>query len=273
MLADHPLTRTFQMTDPANQLTYTGKFSEIYDLFYAHKTYTQEAQFVQFLLQRFGDQPKQKILELGCGTGTHSFMLEEYGHEIIATDLSPDMIEKAIIKAKSRGSKIRFAAQDMLELDQLERPFDAVICLFDSFCYILDNDDVDAVLKRVHDHLKPGGLLIFEFWNAAAMINHLDPIRVKRLTHGEDEIIKISEAELDYQHQLYKVKYTLYEMHADSSCQTYTEQHTNRFYQIQEMSYFLTQAGFTPLKWYAGYTETETISDADWNIICVARAG
>ncbi|MBW6466849.1 MAG: class I SAM-dependent methyltransferase [Brevefilum sp.] len=261
------------MTNPNNQPTYSGRFSEIYDLFYAHKTYTQEATFVQSLLTRFGDKPHQKILELGCGTGTHSFLLEDFGHEILATDLSPDMIEKAIQKAASRGSKIKFAAQDMLELDQPKRPFDAVICLFDSFCYILDNDDVEEVLKRVHDHLKPGGLFIFEFWNAAAMINHLDPIRVKRLAHGEDQLVKISEAELDYQRQLYKVKYTLYEMHADGRCQTYTEDHTNRFYQIQEMAYFLTRAGFNPLKWYAGYTEAETICDADWNIVCVAHAG
>jgi SAM-dependent methyltransferase len=261
------------MTDPANQPTYTGKFSEVYDLFYAHKTYTQEAQFVQSLLQRFGDKPKQKILELGCGTGAHSFLLEEFGHEILATDLSADMIEKAIQKAASRGSQIRFAAQDMLELDQPGRPFDAVICLFDSFCYILDNDDVEEVLRRVHNHLRPGGLFIFEFWNAAAMLNHLDPIRVKRLAHGEDEIVKISEAELDFQHQLYKVQYTLYEIRADGRCQTYTEQHANRFYQIQEMAYFLTRAGLTPLKWFAGYTESETFSDADWNILCVARAG
>jgi SAM-dependent methyltransferase len=261
------------MTHPANQPTYTGKFSEVYDLFYAHKTYTQEAQFVQSLLRRFGDKPNQKILELGCGTGTHSFLLEDFGHEILATDLSPDMIEKAIQKAGVRGSKIKFEAQDMLELDQPERPFDALICLFDSFCYILDNDDVEEVLRRVHDHLKPGGLWIFEFWNAAAMINHLDPIRIKRLAHGDEEIVKISEAELDYQHQLYKVKYTLYEMHADGSCQTYTEGHTNRFYQIQEMGYFLTRAGLTPLKWYAGYTEDETITVDTWNIICVAQAG
>lgn len=260
------------MTNPVNQPTYTGKFSEIYDLFYAHKTYTQEAQFVQSLLTRFGDKPNQKILELGCGTGTHSFLLEEFGHEIIATDLSPDMINKAKQKATSRGSKVRFAAQDMLELNQPERPFDAVICLFDSFCYILDNGDVEEVLRRVQDHLRQGGLLIFEFWNAAAMINHLDPIRVKRLAHGKDEIVKISEAKLDYQRQLYHVKYTLYEMKADGNCQTYTESHTNRFYQIQEMAYFLTRAGLTPLKWYAGYTEDETITGDTWNIICVARA-
>lgn len=254
------------------QPTYTGKFSDIYDLFYSDKTYTQEAKFVQYLLQRFGGKSAQKILELGCGTGTHSFLLEAYGHEILATDLSEDMIRKARAKAEARGSGVRFAAQDMIELDQPWRPFDAVICLFDSFCYVIENDDVEGVLTRVHKHLKPGGLFIFEFWNAPAMINHLDSIRVARLQHGEDEIVKLSEAQLDYQRQLYQVNYTLYEIKADGMCHTYTERHTNRYYQVQEMAYFLTRAGLQPLKMYAGYAEDETITGDTWNIVCVAQA-
>ncbi len=259
------------MTKTENQPNYSGKFSDIYDLFYAHKTYTQEAAFVQSLLEQFGGEPAQKLLELGCGTGTHSFLLEPYGHEILATDLSEDMIRAAKAKAEEKGSSVKFAAQDMIELDQPERPFDAVICLFDSFCYVLENDDVEQVLTRVHAHLKPGGLFIFEFWNAPAMIQHLDPIRIARLTHGEEEIIKLSEAELDYQRQLYKVNYTLYEINAGGHCQVCTEQHTNRYYQIQEMAYFLAKSGLQPLKWYAGYAEDETITGDTWNIVCVAQ--
>lgn len=260
------------MAEKSNQPTYTGKFSEIYDLFYAHKTYTQEADFVQSLLIRFGDKTTQNILELGCGTGTHSFLLESHGHQIVATDLSQDMIDKARIKAASRGSAIRFEAQDMIKLDQPGRPFDTVVCLFDSFCYVTENEDIETVLTRVRQHLKPGGLFIFEFWNAPAMIQHLDPLRVARLQHGEEEIIKLSEAKLDIQRQLYQVKYTLYEIQADGRCRTFTEQHTNRYYQIQEISYFLNQAGLQPLKWYAGYTEDENITADTWNTVCVAQA-
>jgi len=260
------------MTNNSNQPNYSGKFSEIYDLFYAHKTYTQEANFVQSLLEHFGEKPTQNILELGCGTGTHSLLLEAFGHKIMATDLSADMISKAQAKAKARGSGVRFAAQDMIELDQPGRPYDAVVCLFDSFCYVTENHDIEALLSRIRQHLKPGGLFIFEFWNAAAMIKHLDPIRVARLQHGEDEIIKLSEAKLDIQKQLYQVKYTLYEIKADGRCHTYTEHHTNRYYQIQEMTYFLTKAGLNPLKWYAGYTEDESITGDTWNTLCVAQA-
>jgi len=259
------------MDNLSQQSNYSGKFSEIYDLFYSQKTYTQEVDFIQTLLMRYGDSPQQKILELGCGTGTHSFLLEKYGHEIVGIDLSSDMINKAIKKAKNLNSKVRFFTQDMLELDQTDRPFDAVICLFDSICYVTENTDFASLLNKVFTRLKPGGLFIFEFWNAAAMIKHLDPIRISRLQIGEDSFIKISEAQLDYKQQLYKVNYTLYEVKADGYCNTYTEQHINRHYQVQEMAYFLSQAGLIPLKWYAGYANDETIRGSTWNILCVAQ--
>lgn len=160
----------------------------------------------------------------------------------------------------------------MVELDQDGKPFDSVICLFDSICYVLNNSDFEQTLNRIRTHLKPAGLFIFEFWNAAAMINHLDPIRIKRLQHEDEQFLKISEAELDLIDQLYKVNYTLYEFKADGRYQVYSEQHINRFYQIQEMAYFLNKARFQPLKWNAGYTNSNFITDKTWNILCVAKA-
>ena len=259
------------MAQNASTPIYSGIFSDIYDLFYAHKTYQQETAFIQSLFQKYGGEKIYKILELGSGTGNHSFILEKQGHEIVAIDLSASMIEKAILKGQAMRSSVKFSVQDMVELEQEEKPFDAVICLFDSICYVLKNSAIEQLLHRVHAHLKPAGLFIFEFWNAAAMLNHLDPIRINRLQHGDEQIIKISEAKLDIKNQLYKVDYSLYELKADGQYQLFTEQHINRYYQIQEMAYFLNKAKFQPLKWYAGYSNSEEITDKTWNILCVAQ--
>jgi hypothetical protein len=37
------------------------------------------------------------------------------------------------------------------------------------------------------------------------------------------------------------------------------------------MAAWLTATGFTPLKWFAGFTSSETISDETWHIVAVAR--
>jgi hypothetical protein len=39
------------------------------------------------------------------------------------------------------------------------------------------------------------------------------------------------------------------------------------------MHHWLTSSGFTPVKWFAGFTDNETITDETWHIVAVARRG
>ena len=73
------------------QSSYIGRHAALYDLFYAEKNYGDESAFIHRCIQNY--QPgAQKMLELACGTGTHSLLLEKLGYNVIATDYSPDML-------------------------------------------------------------------------------------------------------------------------------------------------------------------------------------
>jgi hypothetical protein len=37
------------------------------------------------------------------------------------------------------------------------------------------------------------------------------------------------------------------------------------------MSAFLTENGFTPLKWFSGFSDSERIDDTTWHIVALAR--
>ena len=136
------------------------------------KSTKKEAAFVHRCLQQYGIKPTKKILELACGTGSHSLAFEKYGYQIIATDYSEDMLKCAQNKAQNSTS-IDFRMQDMRKLAVPECHFDAVVCLFDSLGYVITNDALKQVFQGVHQHLRKGGLFIFEFWHAAPMIKEL----------------------------------------------------------------------------------------------------
>ena len=70
--------------------------------------------------------------------------------------------------------------------------FDAVICLFDAIGYVQTNAKISDVFHGVHKHLRPNGLFIFEFWHAAAMLRHYDPIRVRRWPTDDGLVLRIS---------------------------------------------------------------------------------
>lgn len=251
--------------------SYIGRHAELYDLFYAAKPYTNEAAFVHQCLQKYGAPAPRRLLELACGTGAHAFALEKFGYQIVATDYSEDMLAIARRKAAQGSSQIDFRWQDMRALDLPERPFDAVICLFDAIGYVATNDALRQVLQGVQRHLHVDGLFIFEFWHAGAMLKHYEPVRVRRWQTAQGEVLRISETTLDVARQLASVTYSVYELRADSTFSSLTETQTNRYFLVQEMAALLTANGFAPLKWFAGFNADEKITDETWHIVAVAR--
>ena len=253
--------------------SYIGKHAEYYNIFYQDKAYEQEAAFVQSCLQRFGDGSVERLLELACGTGRHAFELENLGYELIATDYSPDMLTSAKQSAEALGSKVDFRQADMRDFQIPEAPFDAIVCLFDSIGYVQTNEAIADVLSNVYKHLRPGGLFVFEFWHAAAMLNGFDPLRVKRWPVDGGELLRISETELEPDKQLAHVTYTIYDLEEAGSYTQLQETQTNRYFLKGEMQHWLETAGLQPLAWFNGFEDDERIDQDTWHIVAVARRG
>jgi len=251
--------------------SYSGRHAELYDLFYADKPYAAEAAFVEQCLNTYSAGPTDRLLEIACGTGTHAFHLEKPGRQIIATDYSEDMLRRAKQKAAEKSSSVEFQLQDMTQLAVSTEMFDAVICLFDAIGYVKTNEALDKVFHGVHKHLRPNGLFIFEFWHAAAMIRHYDPVRVRRWKTDDSLVLRISETALDAANQLSHVTYSIYELKENGTYSALTETQVNRYFLLQEMERWLTSMRFTPVKFFSGFTDDETISDETWHIVAVAR--
>ncbi len=250
--------------------SYTGRHAELYDIFYSDKEYEREAGFIHECIQQHIDGPARKLLDLACGTGNHSFCLESFGYDIVATDLSDDMLRVARRKARVVGSRVDFVLQDMKYLDLHQRPFDAAICLFDSIGYLVTNDALKQFFEGVHQHLRPGGLFIIEFWHAAPMIKSYEPVRIRKWDTGEGQVIRISETNLDYLNQTGQVRYTIIEQRNDRTCPVIEEWQVNRFFLVQEIRMWLSEHDFEPVQFFGGFSKTNAIDDKTWHIIAVA---
>jgi len=252
--------------------SYLGKHAQYYDIFYQDKDYAAEAAFVDECLKRYGSSDGRKLLELACGTGNHAFALEGLGYQLIASDYSEDLLAEAKKKAKVKDSEIDFRLADMRTLDVDERPFDALICLFDSIGYVQSDEAIKKVLQNVHKHLIPGGLFVFEFWHADAMLRHYDPVRIRRWPLPKGELLRISSTKLEKEKSLASVSYEIIELHNDNKYEMINETQVNRFFTVAEMDEFLRGNHFEPLTWLNGYAWDETISEESWHILGVARA-
>ncbi|MCW5875586.1 MAG: class I SAM-dependent methyltransferase [Anaerolineales bacterium] len=252
--------------------SYTGKHAEYYDIFYADKPYAQEAAFVHACFQKHTAGPCERLLELACGSGRHALELEKLGYRIVATDYSENLLAVARRRAAEAGSAVEFLWQDMRSLQLDAPPFDAAYCLFDSIGYVQTNAAIRQVLTGVAAHLRPGGLFVFEFWHAAAMLRGYEPRRERTWTHGETTIQRVSNTRLDVARQLAEVTYDIQADSPDGRVEL-SETQVNRYFLVQEMADFLETTGFSPLEFVAAFQDDPQITEDTWHILAVARRG
>ena len=101
-------------------------------------------------LRRLQDENCRRLLEIGAGTGQDSAFFAGHGLQVVATDLSPEMV------ARCREKGLDARVMDFLHLDFPAGSFDAVYALN---CLLhVPNADLPAVLDAIAAVLRPGGL-------------------------------------------------------------------------------------------------------------------
>ncbi len=96
----------------------------------------------------------QRVLEIGCGTGNFTEIFARTGAQIVAVDISPDLLEKALARGLPAG-QVQFIQQRFEDCDA-NGSFDAVIG-----SSILHHLDIQLAFSKIFDLLKPGGRLSF----------------------------------------------------------------------------------------------------------------
>jgi len=105
--------------------------------------------------------PNHKVLEIGAGTGIHTFSLLNTGAQVTATDISPNSLKvlstvfKNIAVNKERRGGLKTMVADMENLPFQNKSFD-VVASAGSLSYG-DSKIVDKEIRRV---LKPTGFFI-----------------------------------------------------------------------------------------------------------------
>nr|WP_295834176.1 class I SAM-dependent methyltransferase [uncultured Azospirillum sp.] len=121
-----------------------------------------------------------RVLDLGCGGGHVSYRAAPHVAEVVAVDLTPEMLEAVAHNAAERGLTniaTRQAAAERLPFD--DGRFDVVLCRFTAHHW----RDFEAGLREARRVLAPGGTAIFIDCvapAAAVLDTHLQVVEVLR---------------------------------------------------------------------------------------------
>jgi 2-polyprenyl-3-methyl-5-hydroxy-6-metoxy-1,4-benzoquinol methylase len=108
----------------------------------------------QLIIAGAGLREGQRALEIGCGTGLFTEIFATTGAEIVALDISPELLERARAR-KLPQDRVTFAAKRFEDCDA-DVTFDALIG-----SSVLHHLDLDAAIRRMKVLLKPGGRISF----------------------------------------------------------------------------------------------------------------
>jgi len=99
-------------------------------------------------------RPGISVLELGCGTGYFTRELARSGADIIAIDVSPELLE--IAKANCSTPNVRYEIQDAGALSYSDAMFDSVVG-----SSVLHHLEIKEALRETYRVLKPTGAIYF----------------------------------------------------------------------------------------------------------------
>ncbi len=245
-----------------------GSYSRYYDLLYRDKDYRAEARYVHNLICEHGGEGK-RMLELGCGTGSHARHFADLGYSITAIDMSEEMIRQA--RENHADSGIIFEVCDVGSFSSHEK-YDAIVSLFHVASYQISNERFERYLNTVAHHLNEDGVFIFDFWYGPAVLTEKPSVRVKRAEDQDLRVLRTAEPEVNTLENSVTVHYeVLIEDKCTGRLDRVNEEHHMRYFFIPELTFFLRKSGLEPVKWGEWMTGAAPSANT-WGVCCVCQA-
>jgi len=147
-------------------------------------------------------EPGQRVVDVGCGTGTDAIFLAQRGVKVVGIDFSAEMIAQARAKiaAASLQHVVRVEVLPVADIAQLDGPFDGLISAFAGLSTLPDLTQFAADAARL---VKPDGRLVvhmlnrFSTWEALGYLQHrnwaaarqVGRLRTRSFTIGGQQVL------------------------------------------------------------------------------------
>lgn len=251
---------------------YDDLYCKYYDLIHARKDYAKEIQVALDIYSRFGKRPINKVLDLGCGTGEHSFALAATGLEVAGVDLQSEMIRIAKEKLASKSTaNVHFYEGNITDM----KPglFDFAVSLFYVVNHILTLKELIAFFSAVRECLHDGGLFHFDCWNGVAVLRSLpreEDLR-KFTVNGHEVSLRMNTKTDIFSQEAHISQFVKIHKIDQASPVTFETTFTHVFWTPKVLKDSLNVAGFNVLAFNPILSPDKVAGPDDWKIMITCK--
>lgn len=241
-------------------------FSSVYDILTDNVDYKQITDRICSLLSQNGINGGL-LLDLGCGTGTLSFMLEEKGYELIGVDPSEDMLMVANEKKYELGSPAVFLCQSGESLD-LYGTIDCAVSSLDTINHIESLEKIEETFKRVSLFMNMDGIFIFDM---NTPYKHKKILGNNVFFYDMDEVYCIWHNTYDDKKSKTDIELDFFiKNEDDDNYQRYNESFSEYSYEPDDIIKTLEKCGFEIINTYDDYSDKQVNENTE-RITIVAK--
>ena len=224
-------------------MAYFEAFASVYDVFTEGVDYKTRADYILSLLKKNGIKDGT-LLDLACGTVSLTVEFCENGFEVIAVDLSEDMLLLAREKLAPFGDKALILCQDMCELD-LFGTVNAAVCSLDSINHLLKPCDVKAAFASVSLFMEKGGVFVFD---VNTLYKHRDILADNTFVYESEDAFLVWQNSLQENGRSVDIMLDIFTENENGLYERESEDFTETAYSEEEITAALIQAGFTDIE-------------------------
>lgn len=215
-----------------------NRFSEVYDSMMNQQKYAVWKQLIQATIKKY-QIPVQIGLDIGCGTGTISKMLEENGFQVIGVDRSSEMLKVANNKLPNAS----FYMDDIRDYRLREHGITLAVSFYDSLNYLITDEDMLACFRSTYEALDEGGIFLFD-------MNTRDHVYASQ--HTSPKIHDVDDCYAVFQYggndRIWTLDIDLFFSDGSGDYARHREHHEERGYDCADITPLLEKAGFTLLE-------------------------
>ncbi len=226
----------------------------------------REAAAERFAGRLVADFGVRRALEVACGTGLYARALAGAGVEVVASDLSGEMLAEA---RQAGGGGVTWIEAPMERIaDHVADGFDAVLCMGNSLPHLLEDDVLAEALAGFARLLREGGLAVMQLLNYDRVLARGERF-VGASRRGQTEYVRFYDFGAD------RLRFNILELRWQGERVEHALHATElRPYRAGELAEALSSAGFGRIERFSGLgLEPFDARDSDGLLIVAHRGG